>query len=138
MGTITLSGGAVAPIDDSEFCQEFTKTRRGMKTGHDIAFSGNKKLDDTEGQDALLLAYYNEEDLTDLRIYPGTPTDGVCGYSYYAPNDSLEAGGGLPAGMPISYVQLMSEPGFSTEKAGLSQVDFTGKVVSVMRFFEFV
>jgi len=137
MGTISLSGGSVTSIDDTAFCDEFTKIRRGIKTGHTLTFSGNKKLDDTLGQDALILAYYNEEDLTDLRVYPGTPTDGVCGYTYYAPNDSLVAGGGLPAGMPISVIKLMSEPGFTTDKNGLSQVDFSGTVQSVMRLFEF-
>lgn len=137
MGAVSVSGGSVAEIDDTEFCDEFSSIRRGIKTGHNISFSGNKKLDDTNGQDAILLAYYNETDLTDLRIYPGTPTDGLCGYSYYAPNDSLVAGGGLPANMPISHIKLMSEPTFTIDKGDLTKTEFTGKVQSVMRFFEF-
>lgn len=136
IGTWTISGGSYAELDDSEFCDDDMKTKRGIRTGADVTFAGNYKSDDTTGQDAIRLAYWNGTDLTDLRFYVGSD-DGTIQYDYYAPNNSLTAGGGLPANIPISHIKIMSEPNITADKADLTKIDFAGKVEGAMRFFEF-
>ena len=136
MGVWERSGGSYAMLDDSEFCDDDMTEKRGIRTGGTVSFSGNYNSDDTAGQDAIILAYWNGTDLTDLRFYEGSDT-GIVGYSYFAPNDSLLVGGGLPANIPISHIKITEEPTITADKNALTQISFTGKVEVAMRRFEF-
>lgn len=136
IGTWTIGPNAYAEIDDSEFCSDDAKVKRGLRSAADVSFSGNYKSDDTAGQDVIVSAFWNRTDMTDLRFYIGS-SSGAVGYSYYAPNNSLLAGGKLPAGIPISHIKIMSAQSLSADKADLVKIEFTGKVQGAMRLFEF-
>jgi len=136
MGTWSIGANSYAELDDSEFCDNGAKTERGLRSAADVAFSGNWKADDTAGQDVIVAAFWNKTDMTDLRFYVGS-ANGIIGYSYYAPNDSLLAGGKLPAGVPISHIKIMSAQSISADKNDLVKIDFSGKVQGAMRFFQF-
>lgn len=136
IGTWTIGPNAYAEIDDSEFCDDDAKIKRGIRGQADVSFAGNYKSDDTSGQDIIVTAFWERTNMTNLRFYIGS-SSGAVGYSYYAPNDSLLAGGKLPAGVPISHIKIMSAQSLSADKADLTKIDFTGKVQGAMRFFEF-
>jgi len=136
VGTWTIGPNAYAEIDDTEFCSDDAKIKRGLRSAADVSFSGNYKSDDTAGQDVIVEAFWNRTNMTDLRFYIGS-SSGAVGYSYYAPNDSLLAGGKLPAGIPISHIKIMSAQSLSADKADLVKIEFTGKVQGAMRLFEF-
>jgi len=53
--------------------------------------------------------------------------------SYYTPNSTTAAGGGLPAETQVSHIKIMTEPNFSVENSGLVNVEFTGKLDGAMR-----
>lgn len=126
MGTWEIGGGAIAELDDTEFGDEYMQSLRGLITGGTITFSGKYKADDTQGQDLLRQAYFYKSDITDIRFY-------VDSVSYFTPNSTTAAGGGLPANSPISHVKLFEEPKVSADQAGLMNSSFSVKVFGAMR-----
>lgn len=126
IGTWSITGGSYAELDDTEFCDEDMQALRGLRTGGDVAFAGNFKKDDTQGQDELRTAYWSKSDLTDIRFY-------VDDTSYYTPNSTTAAGGGLPAGIPVSHIKIMSEPNITFDRTDLGKIDFGAKVYGGMR-----
>ena len=126
MGSWTISGTSVAELDDTEFGDAYQQQLLGLITGGTVEFNGHYKVDDTQGQDLLRAAFYLKSNIADLRFY-------VDAASYYTPNSTTAAGGGLPANAPVSYIQLTSAPAFSVDKNGLATVGFSGKIMGVMR-----
>lgn len=126
LGTWSITGGSFAEIDDTAFGDDSTQVLRGLRTGGTVAFSGNYKKDDVTGQEKIKDAFWLKSDLTDLRFY-------VDNTSYYTPNSTTAAGGGLPAETQVSHIKIMAEPNFSVEKSGLVTVDFTGTIDGAMR-----
>ena len=126
IGSWSITGGNFAELDDTSFGDDSTQTLRGLRTGGDIAFSGNYKKDDSTGQEKIKEAYWAKSDLTDVRFY-------VDATSYYTPNSTTAAGGGLPAETQVSHIKIMTEPNFSVENSGLVTVEFTGKLDGAMR-----
>jgi len=126
IGTWSFTGGSYAELDDSEFGDDDTQILRGIRTGGTIAFTGLYKKDDTTGQDKIRDAYWLKSDLTTLRFY-------VDDTSYYTPNNTTAAGGGLPAETMISHIKIMAEPNISFDKNDLGKIDFAGNVVGAMR-----
>ena len=126
MGTWEIGGGAVEELDTTEFGNQFQEIELGVVTGGNASFSGIYKKSDTQGQDLLRAAFYNKSDITTLRFY-------VDSVSYFTPNSTTAAGGGLPAESQVSYINLISEPTISVDKSGLVEISFTGKISGVMR-----
>ncbi len=126
IGTWGFSGGNYAELDDTEFGDDDTQILRGIRSAGSVTFSGNYKKDDTTGQDKIRDAYWLKSDLTDLRFY-------VDDTSYYTPNSTTAAGGGLPAETIVSHIKIMAEPSISFDKNGLGSIDFSGSVIGAMR-----
>ena len=127
MGTWELGGGSVTELDTTEFGNEFSEIELGITVGGNASFSGIYKKDDTQGKDILRAAFYNKSDITTLKFF-------VDSVSYFTPNSTTAAGGGLPAESQISYINIVSEPSISVDMAGLVTISFTGKISGVMRF----
>lgn len=127
MGTWEIGGGTVQELDTTEFGNEFSEIQLGIVTGGNVSFAGIYKKDDTTGQDLIRAAFYFKSDITDLRFY-------IDSVSYYTPNSTTAAGGGLPAESQVSYINIISEPSISVDKAGLVNVSFSGRLSGVMRF----
>jgi len=125
-GTWGISGGSYAELDDTDFGDDDTIMLRGVRTGGTVTFSGKYKKDDTTGQDKIRDAYWLKSDITDLRFW-------VDDTSYYTPNNTTGAGGGLPAETMISHIKIMTEPMPSTDKSGLATISFDGKIEGAMR-----
>ena len=125
MGTWDLPGMSIAELDDTEFGDDYTQFEFGLITGGTCTFSGHHKLDDTQGQDMLRTALISKSDLTDVRFY-------VNSVSYYTPNSTTAAGGGLPAESPISHINITAAPVGNT-MGGLASCSFTGRISGVMR-----
>jgi len=89
------------------------------------SFDGNYKKDDTQGQDYLNSAQKYTQDITNIRFY-------VDSVSYYTPNSTTAAGGGLLADSPISYVNITGST-INTSTGALAKGTFTGKISGVMR-----
>ena len=126
MGTMSISGGAYAELDDTDFGDDDNRILRGLRTGGTVAFNGSLKMDDTQGQDMIRDAYWLKSDLTTLRFWFGDTT-------YYTPNSTTSAGGGLPAETMVSHIKILTEPNISVDKNGLATIDFTGKIEGAMR-----
>ena len=126
VGTWSITGSSYAEIEDTEFGDDDFAALRGLRTGGTVTFGGNFKVDDTTGQDAIKDAFWNKTDLTTLRFY-------VDNTSYYAPNDTTGAGGGLPADVMVSHIKILKEPDISFDKSGLGTISFEGKVFGAMR-----
>ena len=126
LGTWSITGGNFAELDDTAFGDESMQTLRGLRTGGEVAFSGNYKADDTQGQDQIKLAYWSKSDLTDIRFY-------VDDTSYYTPNSTTAAGGGLPAETDISHIKIYTEPTITMDMGDLAKTEFTGKIEGAMR-----
>lgn len=127
MGTWEIGGGSVEELDTTEFGNDYQEIQLGIVVGGNASFSGIYKKDDTQGQDMIRKAFYYKSDLTDIRFY-------VDSVSYFTPNSTTAAGGGLPAESQVSYINIVSEPSISVDKTGLVEISFTGKVSGVMRF----
>ena len=125
IGSLTFDGISVEELDDTEFGDEWKQSVFGIKDAGTFTFEGNYKADDTNGQDYLRSAQINAQDITDIKFY-------VDDNSYYTPNSTTAAGGGLPAESPVSYVNVT---GVSTNAAigNLAKVTFTGKISGVLR-----
>jgi len=126
LGAWSITGGSIAELDDTAFGNAEAQTLRGLRTGGAVAFSGSYKKDDVTGQDKIRDAYWLKSDLTTLRFY-------VDNTSYYTPNSTTAAGGGLPAETMVSHIKIWSEPNISIEKSGLATIEFAGKVDGAMR-----
>jgi len=126
LGTWSISGSAYAELDDTEFGDDSEQILRGLRSGGTVSFAGTYKKDDTQGQDLLKMAYWLQSDLTTLRFY-------VDDSSYYTPNSTTGAGGGLPAETQVSWIQIMTEPTITVDKADLAKTEFTGKIIGSMR-----
>lgn len=126
LGTWAVTGGNFAELDDTSFGDESMQILRGLRTGGDVAFAGNYKKDDVTGQDMIKTAYWAKSDLTDLRFY-------VDDTSYFTPNSTTAAGGGLPAGTEVSHIKIFAEPNITVDYAGLAKIEFAGKLIGAMR-----
>jgi len=126
IGTWSIGGGSVAVLDDGEFGDEYNDVVLGLITGGSVSFAGLHKLDDTTGQDLVRQAFFYRSALTDLRFYENAN-------SYWTPNSTTAAGGGLPANVPVSKIYITSEPQISQDRNGLGQISFTGQIIGAMR-----
>jgi len=126
MGTWTISGGSYGELDDTEFGDDSEQILRGIRTGGEVTFSGNYKRDDTQGQDLIKTAFWAKSDLTDVRLW-------VDDSSYYIPNSTTAAGGGLPVGTPVSHLKVMTEPTVNADKNDLVKTDITLRLIGAMR-----
>ena len=126
LGSWSITGGNFAELDDTAFGDESMQALRGLRTGGSVTFSGNYKKDDTRGQDMIKTAFWNKSDLTDIRFY-------VDDTSYYTPNSTTAAGGGLPAETDISHIKIFTEPTITVNMGDLAKTDFTGKIEGAMR-----
>ena len=126
MGTWTISGGSYGELDDTEFGDDSEQILRGIRTGGEVTFSGNYKKDDTQGQDLIKTAFWAKSDLTDIRLW-------VDDTSYYTPNSTTLAGGGLPVNTPVSHLKVMTEPTVSADKNDLVKTDITLRLIGAMR-----
>jgi hypothetical protein len=126
MGTWEMSGSAYDLLDDTEYGDTYAQNLAGLFTGGTVTFSGRYKKDDTTGQTLVRAAFYYQSNVTDIRFY-------VDSVSYYTPNSTTAAGGGLPASVPVSHIKFNEEPTTTSDKADLMNVSFTGTVVGAMR-----
>lgn len=126
MGVWEISGSAFALLDDTEYGDAYAQVLAGLITGGTVTFSGRYKKDDTQGQDLLMQAFFYKSTLGNLYFY-------VDSVSYFAPNHSLSAGGGLPAAVPISHIFINEQPVTTSDKGDLMNISFTGTVVGAMR-----
>ena len=126
LGTWVFSGGSYAELDDTDFQDDDQRILRGVRTGGSYTFSGRYKKDDTTGQDKNRDAYWLKSDLTDIRFY-------VDDTSYYTPNSTTAAGGGLPANTMVSHIKILSEPNINVDQTALAAIDFSAKVKGAMR-----
>ena len=126
IGTWSISGGSYAELDNTAMGDDDYKSLRGIRTGGTVTFSGLYKKDDSSGQDKIRDAYWLKSDLTTLRFY-------VDDSSYYTPNSTTAAGGGLPAGTMVSHIKILSEPNITFDKGDLGKIDFEGKIEGAMR-----
>lgn len=126
MGTWEIGGGSIEELDTTEFGNDYQEIQLGIVIGGNASFSGLYKGTDTQGQDLIRQAFYYKSDLTTLRFY-------VDSVSYFTPNSTTAAGGGLPAESQVSYINIVTEPTINVDKSGLVQISFTGKVSGVMR-----
>ena len=127
MGTWEIGGGSVTELDTTEFGNDYSEIQLGIVTGGNVTFSGVYKKGDTQGQDLIRAAFYYKSDITDIRFY-------VDSVSYYTPNSTTAAGGGLPAESQVSYINIVSEPSITADMADIVKISFTGKLSGVMRF----
>jgi len=125
MGTWSFDGITTEELDDTEFGDEWKQYLWGVKDAGTFSFDGNYKKDDTNGQDYLNSAQKYTQDITDIKFY-------VDSISYYTPNSTTAAGGGLLAESPISYVNITGST-INTSIGALAKGTFTGKISGVMR-----
>ena len=125
MGTWSMDGLSIAQLDDTEFGDDYDQFEFGLITSGTVSFNGRYKKDDTQGQDLARQALIYKSDLTDVRFY-------VDSVSYYTPNSTTAAGGGLPAESPVSHLNVTGH-NTSFDKTDLGNVDFEARVSGVMR-----
>jgi len=115
-------------LDDTVMGDKCGRYLPDIVEGGQITFSGQYKKDDTTGQDALRSYKLNRASIADIRFY-------VDETSYYTPNSTTGAGGGVPAGFPVSavYVTEGPSPDFSGPKGNLGKMSFSVAVDGVMR-----
>lgn len=126
MGTHSWSGYSRELLEDVEFGDDVDDFLYGILRAGKISFSGNYKKDDTTGQDALRSAMRNAGEITDIRFY-------VDSVSYYTPNSTTAAGGGLPAESKVSHVKVESCDGPDLSLGALGKISFTVQVCGYMR-----
>jgi hypothetical protein len=126
LGTWSITGGNFAELDDTAFGDESMQTLRGLRTGGEVAFSGNgtKKMIRRAEYDQE--AYWNKSDLTDIRFY-------VDDTSYYTPNSTTGAGGGLPASTMSAISRFSPSRQSQLAMGDLAKTEFTGKIIGAMR-----
>jgi hypothetical protein len=120
MGVWSWTGFNRELLDDTEFGDEYDDFLYGLTHCGKVTFNGKYKADDTQGQDALRAAMLAETELTDVRFF-------INSASYYTPNSTTAAGGGIPAGTPVGHLKVESiETSF--DKNGLGTISFTAQV----------
>lgn len=89
-----------------------------MIAGGEITVSGDFRLEDASGRDAIDTAFQGGAELRDFRLY-------VDATSYYTPDDTLFAA----ASTTGSYVTITKSPSTTTfDTAGVGTMEFTAKV----------
>ena len=117
MGTWSWSGLNRDLLEDTEFSDEADDYIYSLLRCGTISFSGNYKKDDTTGQDVLRAALLNQTEITDIRFY-------VDSVSYFTPNNTTGAGGGIPAEFPVGHVKIVSLD-VDLDKAALGTISFS-------------
>jgi hypothetical protein len=124
IGQWQITGGTADELDDTELGDEEEKIVLGMGRGGAVSFSGNHKPGDTTGQIALIQAYKNRTELTDLRFW-------IDETSYYMPcqtagylHPSVTTGGGTV----VSNVLIKQAMSISYDKGSLGSTSFEGRV----------
>lgn len=93
-----------------------------MIAGGEITVSGDFRLNDPSGQDAIKAAFDAGTELRDFRLY-------VDQSSYYVPDDSILANEETPG----SYVVITKSPtNISFDSAGVGTMEFTAQVTGAM------
>lgn len=126
MGSWEISGGSYALHDDTEYGDKYDQVLPGLITGGTLTFGGHYKKDDTQGQDLIREAYHHQSSLTDIRAY-------VDSVSYYTPNSTTAAGGGLPADVPVSHVLVHEEPTITSDKGDTMKCSFSVRMQGAWR-----
>jgi len=124
--TASFGAGTYDLLDDTEFGDTWEQMVAGLFRDGTLDVSGKFKVDDTQGQDLLRAAFHYQSQITDIRFY-------VDNTSYYTPNSTTAAGGGLPANTPVSHVLITEEPTTSLTLNDLAQISFRGRIVGAMR-----
>ena len=117
LGVWSHTGFNVDLLDNSEFGTDYDDFMYGMTHCGKVTFNGNFKKDDTQGQDFLRSAMIANYDITDIRFY-------VDSVSYYTPNNTTAAGGGLPAETPIGHA-IVESVETTFDKGDLGKVSFS-------------
>jgi hypothetical protein len=117
LGNWSIEGIAVDQIETSAFGSVWKTFEAGMLDGGTLSFSGNFDPDDTSGQLLLQEANLNATHLTSMRFY-------VDSTSYFEADQTSVS--------PKSYVVITSW-NVSTDKSGVAQTTFSGKVSGRMR-----
>ncbi len=125
IGTWSMSGMSVATLEDTEFLDDHAKFEVGLINSGTIEFSGQHKLADTTGQTVVAAALQAGTKITDIKLYAN-------GNSYYTPNSTTAAGGGLPAETMVSWVHIINSS-ISADKNGLVTVSYTAQISGAMR-----
>ena len=122
MGTWSHSGFNIDLLDNSEFGTDYDDFEYGMTHCGKVSFNGNYKKDDTQGQDILRSYMLNKVEMTDIRFY-------VDSVSYYTPNSTTAAGGGLLAGTPVGNAIIESVE-TSFDKGDLGKISFSVQIAN--------
>ena len=125
LGSYNMSGMSREELDDTEFGDDYKEFEFGLIDSGTIEFAGLYKKDDTTGQDVLASGLINGTDITDIRFY-------IDSVSYFTPNSTNAAGGGLPADSPVSHVNITAHK-IDFDKGSLGSTSFTARVSGVLR-----
>jgi len=126
MGTWTWSGFTRDTVEDIEFGQGIATYFRDVLRPGTISFDGNYKIDDTQGQDLLRSYHINEVDVSDIRFY-------VDSVSYYTPNSTTGAGGGLLEGEEVAVALITSVDPIAFTLGSVGKIGFTVQLTGHMR-----
>ena len=117
LGNWSIEGISVDQIETSAFGSVWKTFEAGMLDGGTLSFSGNFDPDDVSGQELLRDANLNATHMTSMRFY-------VDSTSYFEADQTSVS--------PKSYVVITSW-NVSTDKSGVAQTTFSGKVSGRMR-----
>lgn len=115
-GVWTHTGFTRTILEDTEFGDDYEDYLYGVANGGKLNFNGKYKKDNTVGQDLLRSYLINEVNLTDIKFY-------VDSVSYYTPNSTTQAGGGLLANEPIAHCKVESID-VNFDKSDLGTISF--------------
>jgi len=123
IGNWSMDGKSIAELDDTEFGDQSTKYALGIQDGGTVSFAGNYKAGDTTGQTALIEAFDERTELTDLRFW-------IDETSYFHPcatTGYLHPGKTTGANTVLSNTILTASP-ITMDKGALGQISFTARV----------
>ncbi|MCP4568379.1 MAG: hypothetical protein GY841_12450 [FCB group bacterium] len=120
MGVWSWNGFNRDLLEDTEFADTSDDYLYGLLRCGTVSFNGNYKKDDTQGQDMLRSAMINGATITDIRFY-------VDSASYYTPNSTTAAGGGLLAGQAVGHVVVQSVD-VDVDKSALGTIAFSVQI----------
>jgi len=126
MGTWTWSGFTRDTVEDIEFGIGIATYEMDVLRPGTISFDGNYKKDDTTGQDELRSYHINEVEMTDIRFY-------VDSVSYYTPNSTTAAGGGLLEGEEVASVIITSVDPIAFSLGSVGKIGFSVQLTGHMR-----
>jgi hypothetical protein len=128
MGTWSVNLGSTDEFDASDFGDEWEQIVYGMRRGGSISFNGNFYPADTTGQNAVMQAFVEGTDLTDLRLYWNSA-------SYWRPNSTagyfnpqLTTGAGTPANSTCRITSCE----IGDDKSGIASIAFTARISGSM------